>query len=346
LEYKIRLLEPWGGGHHEFDTGYGNRVQHWETVYKLQMICGTDHNTQVEQHFWHEKKFVDFPGMIAWQLWHTNPEIQSKVAKWDFDHHKEKWTKLVPITNKMVDDILDGKTDTLKNGIDYYTAFDWYKVDQVLSDTNYKTVKGSRQIKIIDPTFRKSFSKMLGMNTIGVHLRRGAGVFKSKKEMLEFSETLQDNDLLNQNNPRSKESIYKYVNDRKVTRLLQDIIAERPKAQFYISTDLPTMELKKITDQLPEGTKVFTRDDFYKHVPKYTHSTHLYESTNLERTGLETVIDQSALRACKIILGHPVSTWTLVAAYSTDLLTYHLTDPIDKVLANIKYAFKRISRLN
>ena len=140
MEYKIRLLEPWGGGHHEFDTGYGNRVQHWETVYKLQMICGTDHNTQVEQHFWHEKKFVDFPGMIAWQLWHTNPEIQSKVAKWDFDHHKEKWTKLVPITNKMVDDILDGKTDTLKNGIDYYTAFDWYKYSQTLTIKQLKEV--------------------------------------------------------------------------------------------------------------------------------------------------------------------------------------------------------------
>ena len=57
----IRILEPWGGGHHEFDTGYGNRVQHWETLHKLQNIQASDHSVQVEANYWQELKYVNFP---------------------------------------------------------------------------------------------------------------------------------------------------------------------------------------------------------------------------------------------------------------------------------------------
>ena len=343
----IRILEPWGGGHHEFDTGYGNRVQHWETLHKLQNIQGSDHSIQVEANYWQELKYVNFPGISPYPVWHSKNQTQAKISKWDYSVKEDSWVKLTPLTDKMVDEIIDGKPNVIKENVNYYTAFSWDKVPLLLElDTKYHYLpKGSRQMHIRDSTFRGLFFKTLGTNTIGIHVRRGSGVFKTKKEMLEFSDTLKTNKLVNQENAQSRDSIYTYINNKKIISVLKELIADLNNPKFYVSTDMPLSELKIIFDNFPD-TVFHTREDFIKLMPEYIRRPNDFHFDNiLESIAINTVVDQAALRTCKVILGHPTSTWTRVAAFASDIRVFYLNTPIDKLLDQVKNALKSISKL-
>ena len=60
----LKWVEPWGGYKIPNDTGFCNRIFHWEFAYEVSKRNNFDFKILLQEQFWPEYKYIDLPYII------------------------------------------------------------------------------------------------------------------------------------------------------------------------------------------------------------------------------------------------------------------------------------------
>ena len=302
----IRVKEPWGGGHTPYDTGFGNRLLHWDACYVLENASTTDHFLQLEHKYWHETEYLEFPAEKIYKLEGDDDEVTDWLANYDFNYDTKEIIKLPVIGNEEVDKFLNTSDyidyDLPENR--YVVDFDWSCIDKILARADEKEIPtGLHRVKIKDHQLRSAI-RQIATGCVGLHIRRGNGVYKTNKNYKELPDSVRDNIQYTQ----VDDTIYKYWEDSKYAALIKEILEQTPNQKFYISCDL--LEKEYIHLKTKFNARIYTRRDVINSLPSYlTKNVNLEDVECSKRIALESVIDMMCLANSNFIVGAPHSTW-------------------------------------
>lgn len=302
----IRVVEPWGGGHTPFDTGFGNRLLHFDACYALEHTSSTDHHLELQSNFWYESKYLEFPGARTKQHVGQIDDETQWLATYDFNFKEKTITENSVLGNQHVLEFLNLKaaTDYDLPKDRYSTSFDWKYIDPILERAKeLKIPSALSKIKIKDHQLRSAI-RQIATGCVGLHIRRGNGVYKSAKDYAELPDSVRENEHYTTIN----DTIYKYWNDSKYARVIKEILEYSENQKFYISCDLLESEYEYLKDKFK--ARIFTRKDVINKLPKYLLEDINFNSVSCKnRVALESVIDMMCLAGSNFILGAPHSTW-------------------------------------
>lgn len=299
----LRVLEPWKGGHTPFDTGLGNRLLHFDACYIIYMVSGAEHFLELETRYWNELKYIELPGARDIDIRHHLEDAQQWLGTYDLDFPNDSITKLPCIGNKEIEGFLKTGTIDLPEPR-YYFKFDWDYVSKILRKAKeLKIPSGLRRAKIKNPYLRKAISN-IAVNAVGIHMRRGNGVWKSEKDYAELPTSVSSNKDYN----ALPNTIYKYWSDNKYISVMKEMVEIYPEQKFYISCDLLDHEYEYLRDKFPG--KIYTRKDVIDLLPdEITNEIRFNSVKDINRVAIESVVDMNTLANSSYILGSPHSTW-------------------------------------
>lgn len=332
----IRVVEPWGGGHTPWDTGLGNRLLHFETVYQLYKENDFGYFLELEEKYWQELNYIELPGSRPFRLESgVDENLQQFIGKFDFDMVSGKIEPLKPLGNKVMEEFIKKGTHELKYPR-YYTSFDWKYVSEF--HQKYKGITqytGLGRITIKDKTLY-NLIRTMGSYCVGVHLRRGAGVFKSPKDMLELPNSVRTNPKLQ---AIHETTIYKYWKNNVYERLIEEILQLNPSQKIYVSCDLQIGEYEFLKDKFGDNIR-FRKDIIDALPPAFISDINFNNVFDRKKTALESVIDMMVLSYCEFIIGAPHSSWLDAILKIRPIPHSFIFEPRDKILGNYKKAIE------
>lgn len=353
IPQSIRLAEPWGGGHFALDTGLCNRLLHWELVYCMLRHSFGDHQIVCLDQHWFELDFVHLPetqligtyegrNESATQPFHS--QTYYDVAKFNYVFNYETGGMIVPekITDEQVKKMhedgnyrLPIKTDHLITDFDWqltgpFTVFPEDKGEENLHDLVFPDW-GLSQLKFINEDLDR-YVKGYTKDLIGIHLRRGAGVKKTQKQIDEtdpatrkfFSESEADKYVC---------SVYSFYDNETIFKFIDRTLQLDEYQKFYISSDLPPSSLKFLKDRY--GDAVVSRAELVGEMPSHLFyplkldfqkdnlnflddsyvpsDDTVYTNQLLRRVAFFNMVDLIALGYSKMLLTPEYSTWSFTA---------------------------------
>ena len=298
-----RVLEPWEGGHTPFDTGFGNRLLYWDSAYQIREYSDTECFLDLEKRYWNELDYIELPGTREYDVKYDHETAHNWLMKYDLDWENDKITKLPNIGNDTAKFFINQDRVILPEDR-YYVNYDWETMEKINNIARKKKYRsGLSRIKVIDSLLQKEILKV-GNYAVGIHIRRGNGVFKSETDFDELPNSVQENEEL-QGLPGT---IYKYYKDNLYEKLVKEIKEENPKQKFYISCDLLNEQYDYLKEKL--GDNIFSRQDIIDKLPRYLTEDINFKNINCKkRIALESVIDMMVLASCSFVVGSPHSTW-------------------------------------
>ena len=331
----IKVLEPWGGGHVPTDTGFGNRLLHWDACYILYLVSGAEHFIDVESRYWNELNLFELPATRRQGLEHWDEDTQKWLGTFDFDYSKNRITRLPQIGNKEVEEFLNtGKLELPEPR--YFVKFDWKYVDKIHKKAEELEIpSGLKRISLLNKEF-KNIIQLFSVNTVGIHLRRGNGVYKSEKNYAELPAKVRKNkeyaNLIDV-------TIYKYWDDNVYIRLMKEMLEYNPNQRFYISCDLQNDEYEYLIDKFPG--KIIVRSDIIKKLPSSMTEGVFFDKYDCpKRIALNSVVDMMTLLHCNYLIGAPFSTWLDSILRMKKVPYQTIQEPRDKILADYQQALK------
>jgi hypothetical protein len=347
----LRLLEPWKGGHTPFDTGLGNRLLHWDVAYRINEANGFDHFIELEYKYWRELRFIQMPGIwpfriesayynnTFFKLYGDDGEMQRFISKHHFDREAGEITKLPLLGNKEVQEVLTNQKINLTEKR-YYVDFDWDYVGEFRVKYKTHTPSGLSRVRIIQKSIADA-TKSTGAYAVGIHLRRGAGVFKSINDLKELPDSVSKNP---ETQAIHEHTIYKYYKNSMYIRLIEEILQINPNQKFYISSDLKSNEYTFIKDRF--GDRIKTREDIIKNLPTGdVQGINFNNPADPDKVALESVVDMFTLANCQFILGAPHSTWLDAITKIRPVRYMSIKNPRDTILKEYKRAIKHVSSM-
>jgi len=300
----IRVLEPWGGGHNPWDTGLGNRLLHFDTIYQLYRQNNYNYFLELEYRYWRELEWIELPGTRVFQVGSRNEELQKLISKFDYNLKDQTITPLAPLGDDIMREFIHkGKFKSSEPR--YYTCFDWDFVGEMYLKTEKENkYSGLSRIIVKNKTL---FNKLRGMGSycVGIHMRRGAGVFKSPSDNKELPSSVRSNPW---QQSVHNSTIYKYYKNNVYIKLIEEILQQNPKQKFYISCDLQTGEYGFLKEKF--GDNIKSREDIIKQLPEDIITGIDFEDEYDERKiALESVIDMFTLSYCDFLIAAPHSSW-------------------------------------
>ena len=338
----IRVAEPWGGGHTPFDTGFGNRLLHYDACHMIEYASNTDHHLELQSNFWYEMKYIDLPGART-KIYTGNTDDETQwLATYDFDYEEKKITELPEVNNKVAKEftnIRDITTYDLPENR-YTTSFDWEYIEPILTKAaELKIPSALKRIKIKDHQLRSAI-RQIATGCVGLHIRRGNGVYKTKKNYAELPDSVRENEHYTQIN----DTIYKYWEDSKYSGIIKEMLEYTETQKFYISCDLLESEYEHLKDKFK--ARIFTRRDVINMLPKY-----LLQDINFNnvlchnRVALESVIDMMCLAGTNFIVGAPHSTWLDSIQRIKPVPFSYIHDSKDSIIKEYRQSLKHYSTL-
>ena len=78
----LKWVEPWGGYDSKNDTGFCNRLFHWEFAYQLNEINNFKFKILLEDYWWPELEYLELPYSEWWNKHKpTNTNIERLIPK-------------------------------------------------------------------------------------------------------------------------------------------------------------------------------------------------------------------------------------------------------------------------
>lgn len=305
----LRWVEPQGRTmdeiHRSTDTGFCNRIFYWEGLQLLNKVNNYSHKILVDKKYWPELiELIELP----------NTEITDFKPDYSF----------TPITNKLLSNI---KLNNFKiENKNYYSNFDYQSLSEFDSilDKNRPIVNIKLQDKFLESAI-KDFCK----DKIGLHMRRGRGIIYGQMEL----ESLPDHIRTPYIKFREKEGIdtpkyyiYEFVTDSTYFNIIDKILELNKNQKFYISHDVPDEFIQYYEEKYVD--KIYTKTYFYNHIKNKFKNTDINHVKN--------VIDLFALSNTKMILKHPLSTWSEFGQYHVPKPAVYTTEDIDNIIELVK----------
>lgn len=282
---QIFLRDPWRVVI-ENDTGFGNRLMCWDLASYFREILGNKHDIVTLECEYPELHVVDLP--------HTktisNPPILEPIS----DYMIEKWIKTGECP---LDPNKSYETDF---SFDSNVFLSRYIFKSVTSQTYMK------DITIKHPELKKAISNFT-KNMIGIHIRRGNGVYYTDKDYKSIPSSYKKYYTPCYNCDTS----YQFIRDDYFYSLIEETLSVNPQAKFYFSIDVDENSLNYYKEKYPG--KIFTCMDFtyeYKDIVK--ESKVLDKKCDISNLG-NNILDFFLLSSSRFILQSRNSTWSMLA---------------------------------
>lgn len=333
LPYTLRWCEPFGGwGDHMNvdnlqtaqnsinDTGLCNRILHWEIGYYLSELTNYKYKVIVKDVHWPETYILDIPNTIV--------DFNKFITQ-----NKNLDTRLSDLAFKTVFSTGTGKTfisselnlSNIKTIIEYPKLLSknnhWYSNFGYSTLANYINIqKEDRPLRkvVFKHTFIQDYIQSNVKDLVGIHIRRGNGVFKTPADYQSMPDAIKDG-VENYTNLETTQPYYRYLDDNVYFNIIDSILKINPKQKFYLSYDLPVEYMQHFRNRY--GDSIIDKTYLYNKVEELLKGDKSLDIQFLELYGyvISNLIDLFALSYTKLkLLSIRISTWSNFCEIYTD----------------------------
>lgn len=296
------------------DAGFGSRLLSWSFAYYLSSLTNFTYKILIDEEAWPELCFLKFPNTFVVKDLkegdhYVDNDVYNRILKLNLQSPKfdEFNTELIKFYE--VDDW------TIGQWFDY--TFDHYLIsNRFVKQVKFKT-------NSLTTYFDNRFKKF-----VGVHIRRGPGVWTTKEDFESIPESAQGyyKEILRERKwwrgENYKEIRQKFVRDKDYFKVFDKIIDINQDQEFYISTDISPECFRYYEKKYKIKTR---RDYFYEFVElciskckeNYDGSS-FYDNLYI----LEYLFDLFALSNTKFLIKSKGSAWSACAESRMNLPSY------------------------
>lgn len=290
----LKWKDPWQRDYTElnvlYDTGFCNRIFHWEIASHLNhQFHNNEFTIAVEESQWPElTELIDLPNTIV------IPEEEERTYFNNLNDTEIKdW--------KILKNIFEGneKLDFQKNYVSKYPYTDlgcFYGDDKKLVDLGTRPLS---RIQLKDKVIKKTIEDTTS-ELVGVHIRRSRGV-KIPKELYNNNEYL-EYIKFRENQGAIEHSIFDYHFDEEYFKLFDSILEINPNQKFYLSYDVPEKYMKNIISRYRDS--LVTKEDLKNKID-------LTGFKKSKKMHIDNMIDLFGLSNTMYLIAYPVSTWSV-----------------------------------
>ena len=238
----LKWVEPWGGYDFKEDTGFCNRLFHWEFAYQLNEVNNFKFKILLEDYWWPELEYLELPYTEWWDKHKpTNTDIDRLTPTDLADNKRNRFINYtIPIDSREMETRQDF---VLSDDVDYYPTCGYNFTRQF--EEQFDKIRPLQLVSLKNKQLEKEIIKKT-KGVVGIHIRRGIGV-----------------------KPHDKDGAIEYVDDKVYTDIMDSILKLNPNQRFYISADVPKAELQYFYDNYDCFTWDVLNVDKYKVKQKY-----------------------------------------------------------------------------
>ena len=238
----LKWVEPWGGYDFKEDTGFCNRLFHWEFAYQLNEINNFKFKILLEDYWWPELEYLELPHT---EWWNGHEPTNTNIARLIPDDLVDnKYNKFINYTVPIDSREMEAKQDFILNdSMDYYPTCGYNFTRHF--EEQFNTIRPLQLVSLKNKQLQQEIEDRAG-GAVGIHIRRGIGV-----------------------KPHDKDGAIDYVEDRVYTDIMDSMLEINPNQKFYISSDVPKSELKHFYDNYDCFTWDVLDESKYKVQQKY-----------------------------------------------------------------------------
>ena len=238
----LKWVEPWGGYDFKEDTGFCNRLFHWEFAYQLNEINNFKFKILLEDYWWPELEYLELPHT---EWWNGHEPTNTNIARLIPDDLVDnKYNKFINYTVPIDSREMEAKQDFILNDSTDYYPICGYNFTRHFEE-QFNTIRPLQLVSLKNKQLQQEIEDRAG-GVVGIHIRRGIGV-----------------------KPHDKDGAIDYVEDRVYTDIMDSMLEINPNQKFYISSDVPKSELKHFYDNYDCFTWDVLDESKYKVQQKY-----------------------------------------------------------------------------
>ena len=314
----ILLRDPWsielpGDWVKNHDTGWGNRLIALDFVLQIREALGSKHRIETLEKEFPETHYINLP-YVSHNL--ETPNLFGGVVPHSYHI----------ISNDIINNWKQtGKLD-LDPSLNYTTH---YSFDTILKyfhiyQPNFPANNYLKKIKLKNKALETSLNNY-SKNIIGLHIRRGHGVFYSPLDW----ELIPDQ-VKNLYDPCFVcDESYRIVNDTRIFEII-DYFLKNTTNKIYISIDIDEKAISYYKKKFPN--KILTCGDFIKSNQDIVNKSNILKPIgNLKSIGYN-LIDFFILGRSKFILESKNSTWSKLAVFINDRPSSVLHNSIEDII--------------
>lgn len=350
----LRWLEPhggWGDSHNyrfatdirgsNNDTGFCNRLLHWELAYLINHRCNHKYRILVQYKLWPELDLLDLPETFL-----DYSEINNKNDYfWNYEYEVLKFKTVFDVKKdkvelaKKIDIDLAEKMFNSNDFSEIQKHKHWYSDFgfRTMTKINTSWYNGERpisKIKLKHQALQNIIDDYTN-GTVGIHLRRFNGVTLTEKDYETIPVNLRD-DLKKLNKNKSVVNTeYPWIPDSVYFEIIDSILKINPLQKFYLSSDLPIKYLKPFTQRY--GSKIIHCHHFEREFDAYLYNANI-DVWKLKKyaNAILSIIDLFSLANCPFVIGNPLSTWSEFAYYYKPKYHCHTDNKLEEILDRYK----------
>ena len=334
MDYKktLRWLEPYGGWI-EGDTGFCNRIFHWEIAYEINKNCNFAYKILLEKLDWPELPLIYLPDTST----HINTEYENGI-RYEKDYQKLRFLTVYDIENnnvklasrlskEIVETMFRDKEFYLSNSNHWYSDFGYNEINKL-----YRKPVEKRPLSMIRlrHSFIEDFLRVNTFDVVGIHIRRNAGVSYTEEDLETLPLEVKEQYLKIHKKTSVCDRELQYVQDKKYIDLMDNMLKFNPNQVFYISTDLPITLIKNFKKIY--GEKIITRNDLYGPVRDHLINGGVDVKSLKRGNVIENIIDLFALSFCKFLIKSDRSTWSEFAENYRNQPSFSINDDWQTVI--------------
>jgi hypothetical protein len=352
----LRWLEPFGGwGDHsnffdyvkpEFgmDTGFCNRILHWEIAYYLNEKNGFQHRILLQEMYWPELEILEFPYTSPVKMerysygLHYPVEFNHLKFLTVYDIENMKISMTEPLSKSNIENMFLSRDFTLPNHTHSNFGYDnLMRLTNINENPNLENHLPIHDLK--DRPLRKinikySFIRVLledfAKEVIGIHIRRHNGVCVTEDDLKTVPENIREDYKKFIEKTNSLHNAYRYYNDEYYYNIIDNILKLNSKQKFYISSDLPRKYLNHFYEKY--GDNILDNTDIIKIITDFlVDSNHDVYKMKTYGNVIENVVDLFTLSYCGLLIMSNKSTWSEFAKYHRNQPSVSVSEDLEKI---------------
>lgn len=293
------------------DSGFGSRLISWGYAHYLNLLSNFKYKILIDGNHWPEVKYLNLPNTEII----TSPHSESKLIE------LQLLSNLVDVRiirskfggDKLMEDFCKSNLDKFCE-VDDWTIVDWFNYEvnpldvlpDILKDVSFKYLD-------LNEYFKTTFG-----NYVGVHIRRGFGIWTTKNDFDSIPDSAKKY-YLNINKERqywrnsedspNKTYRQRFIRDKCYYEIFDKILGIKSNQKFYISTDIPI----KALDYYKDKYNIVTRKEFFNNFYSRFYGKHnkLFDNESLHV--LAYLFDFFALCNTKMLILSQGSSWSMCA---------------------------------
>jgi hypothetical protein len=344
MEYlkTLRWFEPFGGWN-VHDTGFCNRILHWEIAYEINKHNNFQYKILLPKTDWPELEFISLPYTTAFAYYgfYERGVPNSKKAidlrfKTVFDVHADNVRLASRINTDFITEMFKTKNfdlnhhnrrfnlnNTISNETHFYSNFGYNDLQGLY---NYEIKDRPLSNIILNHGYVSDFIDRKTKDVVGIHLRRGYGIPYTDEDIQSLPESIRQEYIRVRRkfvSPSGNNS-YKFIRDDVYFNIIDKIIELKPKQKIYISSDLPLNLIDYYVDRYPNN--VMTRNAYISVINDYLYGIGIDVGDFKYRYIIENIIDLFVLSSCGFIITCAPSTWSEFAKNYKNAVSSDITE--------------------